>query len=243
LEILEDVTRRWAKRPKSKRGPILSNSTARSIEQRNGKLKASVAERFTPVGNSEPWVSAFTPQGQVTSAQTINWESLIRACSKQIDLTAYLLRDITDNYALLQAVEDRANNGVKIRILLPDPEKSLFKYSVKTSDYEGMKGTIKASIEAFKAVQDRLTPEKQSNFDFRLLQDKGVIDFSFRRLDDTIYIGHYMYSIGTSETPIYVVEGEDKPLFHIYSSAFVHVYNLGSKLILKMTQLGTAKPD
>jgi hypothetical protein len=56
-----------------------------------------------------------------------------------------------------------------------------------------------------------------------------VLHIAVRRFDGTIYILHYLYSQRSPDTPVYVVQNEEKLLFGTYIYEFERLFNLSKE--------------
>jgi len=157
------------------------------------------------------------------------WLKLIQNSRVQIDICANTLYDITDRVDLLNALVERINAGIKVRLLLNSSDNPVWIYGVDYShpNLETMKQQMEYSWTKLNQLRESLPVSIKSNLSLVKL-NKEQMHVALRRFDDQMFIVHYVYSARTSETPVYVIEGSDKPLFRFYIYEFEHLFEHNS---------------
>ncbi|MBN2090183.1 hypothetical protein JW964_11230 [candidate division KSB1 bacterium] len=139
----------------------------------------------------------------------------IRNAKRNIDLMGYTLSYISMSREICQYLKDKLNSGLKVRIVLPSPENLIFN-EANNFRYllhpESTKSKLQTSIDIFREFN-------QPNFELKLVK-KCPISYFIRRVDEKIYIIHYVWNIETEDSPVYEIKRENSILFQTYIKSF-----------------------
>lgn len=131
-----------------------------------------------------------------------------------IDLQGITISDLVHNEEWLRIMKQRITSRVQIRIVVMSPENPSLLPGGKSAyrEVELLRTQAAISWNKLATFYTQLSQdEKESVAFFRL--ENGIMSNSIRRFDSTMYIVHYLTHVDTRETPLYVIRGEDRPLF------------------------------
>jgi hypothetical protein len=161
---------------------------------------------------------------KVQTSPKKNWQALIDASQKEIDLTGYQMLDIVDSDAAMDSLVLKAASGVSVRVLLMPATSAALPYAVSPQNMGAMKANMTHALEKFQELQKRLPGGK--NLLIATINDSSVLDASVRRFDGKMHVVHYLQSMNTSDTPVFelVENGSDDSLFRTYKTWFDRLF-------------------
>lgn len=143
----------------------------------------------------------------------------IESCKKCIDICAIGLTGFRNHLGSI--VEKKVQDGVKLRVLSPDPESSFL--SVRDSEENHTKGQLKKNVEDMCLWIDDLKSKAplQENVQIRLYT--ALPQSSYMRVDNKVFIGHYMYKKLSQQTISFSFN--DGEVLRYYSEYFESLWN------------------
>lgn len=167
---------------------------------------------------------------RAADVKSTNWLSSIQGARGSIDLAGHTLYQVAERSELCSALVGQARKGVKVRILINHPENPALPLSVD-ADY----GNLRAMSEQmdhtwnyFQSLRDQLPPACWENMKIARLRE-GVLHIALRRFDGLMYVLNYLYSKRSPDTPVYVAEDEERPLFSTYMQEFDRLFQRAEK--------------
>jgi len=164
---------------------------------------------------------------KTANAPNPNWKERICSCRKCVDLTGYQLLDLVDSQAVMDAIAERANAGVMIRVLLPDENSPWLEYAVSDHNLASMKANMAHARSRFQALRAGLT--NQRNLEIKSISLSTTLDAAIRRFDDTMLVINYLHGINTGDSPVTELKHSngDESLFSTYTTWFERIYDAG----------------
>jgi hypothetical protein len=152
--------------------------------------------------------------------------TLISASKSNIDMSGYTLFRLKENPRLIDALAQKARDGVKVRLLLCAPDNVAFPSCVDVSVLDAMKTQMEATWLHLVQTQQSLSNVYRKNLVVKRMRKKWPYT-SVLRFDDQINALHYLHSKYTEETPVYVCRGAEGPLFKTYLAEFEYCFAWG----------------
>jgi hypothetical protein len=158
--------------------------------------------------------------------QNTSLTELIHSSRSNIAMSGYTLFRLKENPRIIQALAERARNGVRVRLLICVPDNTLLPSSVDESVLETMKSQMDATWNHLARTRDGLSEAGKKSFLIKRMHRK-LLYTSILRFDDQINVLHYLRSKYTEETPTYVCRGVATPLFETYLAEFDYCFEEG----------------
>lgn len=165
---------------------------------------------------------------KIQHAPNPKWAQLISSSKLNIDLCGYQLLDLVDSQATLDALVAKADAGLRIRVLLYDPDhSSALDFAASQGNLNAMRANMKHALNRLNESQSSLPAKKR--IQIKLVARNEVMDASVRRFDDLMYVVHYLHSVNTPDTPLFIVQREANPdcLFNTYLEWFESMFGRG----------------
>lgn len=158
------------------------------------------------------------------AGRDISWIDLVKQANYRIDLQGLSLSFQATDDEFMHALKQKIISGVRVRVVLMSPDHPLLGEEIKLRSFvypEDIKNLSKTSAERFKNLERELEGIKGKKGSLTLiLNDSRPMSVSVRRFDDKMYVLHYEWHTKTVDTPVYLMKGEEKPLFKRYLDAF-----------------------
>jgi hypothetical protein len=166
--------------------------------------------------------------GHASQVDQTEWFARIRGTSRVVDLCGYSLYSITEQRDLLQAIGERVRQGVTVRVLICAPGNPNLQVAGEYPPgvLETMRAQMGRSLTAFLELRADLSESERERLLVHRLENR-TMSFSMRRFDGTMYAVPYIAARQTTESPVLVLEGVDKPLFAAYAEAFDRLFRAG----------------
>ena len=124
------------------------------------------------------------------------WGHLFGQAEQEIGILAYSCYFLAEDAGLRQVIADRAEAGVRVRILLGDPQSP---YVLERGQSEGIGGTMPAKVRSAIAMFRPL--QAVPNVEIRL---HGTILYnSIFRADDQLFVNTHIYGIMANNAPFF----------------------------------------
>jgi len=143
-----------------------------------------------------------------------------KALENQLDIIAWGLKSFRD--AKGKAIEEKISNGLKMRVVAPDPNSEYVKQrEIDEKEVEGqIKNTIVNLTQWIRELK-QVSPDP-SNVQIKFYNSLPE-DFYFRN-DETLFIGPYLWGISSQQTISYEFKGGSKG-FSYYTDYFDKLWN------------------
>lgn len=164
---------------------------------------------------------------QVSKVNHDDIDELYSKTENTIDVSGWTLKTFAEDKPLFNKILDRVKNRkLTVRIVIYSPYNPALNYVTgqNKSSLTGLIEDIKYSLAKFQQMKSSLPKDAQKRFIIKELKD-GLIYVSVRRSDDTMYVIHYLYGLSVTETPLYVIQGANQPLFEAYMSEFEKLFD------------------
>ena len=158
------------------------------------------------------------------------WAELLKKADKKVDMMGYSLHNWCKSEKFEEILSELESKGVEIRIMIMDPENPAFDAGL---NYEGVSGVTRESM-----VQETVTCEKcvkeartmckegkTSTIQYVKIK-KGLTESQIIRIDNYVYVIPYLYSMHTSDSPLFVYEAQDGGFFYKYVKEFEGLWKL-----------------
>ncbi len=140
-------------------------------------------------------------------------------CKERIDFIAFGLKSFRS--AVSDVVEQKLLQGISVRILTIDPKSIYLKQ--KEIEEDSKEGTLANEIEGLKVWVDNL---KTSNpqYKIEIRQYNGLPQFSYQRIDNSIFVGPNLYGKISQKCITYKYEKGGKG-FEYFSKYYEEIWN------------------
>jgi hypothetical protein len=138
----------------------------------------------------------------------------LESSTRQVDLQGLTISDLVHKDEWLRIMKQRIASGIQVRIVIISPENPSLAPGGKHAYREVDLLRTQAGISWNKLVSfyEQLPQKDKKRISIYRLE-YGIMSFSLRRFDSTMYVVHYLTHHNTPETPLYVIQGEDRLLF------------------------------
>ena len=151
------------------------------------------------------------------------WMDLLRNAKGEIDLLGYSLHSWTYSANFSNEIVKLARKGVKIRIMIMDENNSdieaIVNSHISTYSVDDLKREIASFKQICQEIEERFSVEEK-NKPLLSTVTQGLITCQICRFDSKICVTPYLYSVQTSESPLFIIEGENTELFERYREEF-----------------------
>ncbi|WP_214108074.1 XRE family transcriptional regulator [Acrocarpospora catenulata] len=143
------------------------------------------------------------------------WQALFENATEEIGILAYSSLFLAEDTGLLHTIADRARNGVRVRILLGDPESE--EVATRGTDERIGSDTISAKIRNAITLFQPLRGLPGTEFRFH----RTVLYNSLYRADDELLINTHVYGTPASDAPVVHLRANgDQGSFPMYMTSF-----------------------
>lgn len=153
-------------------------------------------------------------------AKHSEWMQKLSSAKREIDLMGYSLHSWTYGEDFSDQILNLAKKGVKIRVMIMDENNPDFQAFINPSISSHSVEGIKAEIAQFQKVFEQVSSQLNENKPMFVKVMRGLIASQFCRFDSEICITPYLYSVNTSESPLFVINGETTKLYTRYTKEF-----------------------
>ena len=143
----------------------------------------------------------------------------------EINISGYTLRYFADSANIQNALLAKVTQGVNVKILISNPSSKSLSACVDPANLPYMIGSMTESYKKLLQVRQQLPINSQQRFNVSKINENMVLDGAIMRFDEKIYFVHYLHSIQTPDSPVYVIEGSSAPLFKHYLKWFNSLWN------------------
>jgi hypothetical protein len=145
------------------------------------------------------------------------WTDLLRQAERSVDLLAFAGLFLTEEHPTwLPTLRARAEAGVRVRLLLGDPEgRQLAARDIEQAIGGGVAGRVAAVLAHYRPLADVLQIR---------LHDTPLYN-SIYRFDDEMVINIHVYGILAAYTPCLRIRRIDGAFFHTYVESFERVWS------------------
>ena len=152
------------------------------------------------------------------------WIEIIEHAKKNIDMMGYSLHAWTKNSEVKRALVDLAMKDVQIRIMVMDKDNPFFEagfnYDLNSFTKQSMTDEVNFCLPFYSSICSDLPPEKQKNIQLVTIT-KGFVEAQIIRIDETMYITPYLYSLNTDDCPLFELKnGGTERVFRKYIEEF-----------------------
>ena len=152
-----------------------------------------------------------------------SFSTRIENSHSRIDICGYSLHVLVENQRMLTSLIRRAKHGVHVRILICSPDNAAVGHAVSPDVYSGMQAEMVTTWETLIRAHADLESDEGLRFEIRQLRNRAMTTSIFR-IDDRMSVIHYMTSIFTTGSPVYVFRGS---VANQYIAEFEHLFGLG----------------
>jgi hypothetical protein len=147
------------------------------------------------------------------------WRDLFARAERQIDVLVYAGAFITQDDELMRILAERAAAGVRVRILLGDPDAAAV---TLRGDDEGIDGVMSAMArEALAAHRASLEPRGA-----QVRLHDTTLYASVYRADDEMLVNTHVYGISAGDAPVtHLRRGDGEGLFATYQRSLDRVWD------------------
>jgi len=140
-------------------------------------------------------------------------------CKESVDFVAFGLKSFRS--AVGKVVEDKLAHGIKVRILTIDP-KSIF-LAQKEIEEDSQEGSLAREIEGLIEWVHQLKATN-ANYNIEIRKYDGLPQFSYQRIDNSIFIGPNLYGKISQKCITYKYESGGKG-FDYFSKYYEELWN------------------
>jgi len=163
-----------------------------------------------------------------------DWMKRLKSAKTNIDLMGNSLYVWTKGENFEDEILNLVASGVNVRILVMDEDNKNFESLINTTqiistNLASEKEELRIVRKVFTEISDRLDSlNPVGSFEFRTLQE-GLILCQLCRTDNELTMIQYLYSVVTSRSPLFVINGRDTKLFEIYMREFDRLWELAER--------------
>ncbi len=162
------------------------------------------------------------------------WMDRLRSADNNFDLMGYTLLVWTKGANFETEFKRLAQQSVKIRVLLMDPDnphlRAFVNASIPSQTVEGVTQEIKAALNSFTAIYRSLDAKHREHLEIRTLRF-GLIVTQLCRTDETLTAVQYLFHAVASRSPLLEISGSHTKLFKVYMDEFEHLWNAGAEVL------------
>jgi hypothetical protein len=146
------------------------------------------------------------------------WTRFFESAEHEIGVLAYSALFLAEDAGLLGIIEDKARNGVRVRIALGDPDSSSV---ALRGQEEGIGDAMAAKV--YNALTHYRSLTKSGNVEIRLHQT--ILYNSIYRADGQLFVNQHAYGIPAAHAPVYCFrETEGGEMTDAYIDGFEQVW-------------------
>lgn len=158
------------------------------------------------------------------------WAELLKKADKEVDMMGYSLHNWCKSEKFGMILRDLESKGVTIRIMIMDPCNPAFDAGL---NYEGVSGVTRESMvgetvvceQCVKEIEETSSIDRNSNIQFVKIKN-GLTESQIIRIDNYVYVIPYLYSMHTSDSPLFVYKEQEGGFFHKYVREFEGLWKL-----------------
>ncbi|GHV28535.1 hypothetical protein FACS18948_7350 [Clostridia bacterium] len=160
-------------------------------------------------------------------AKHTDWIKMLIDTKHELDLMGYSLRSWTYGENFSGEIIRLAKRNVKIRIMIMDENNQNLEAMNNPNIYSYSTAQLKEEIISFEKIFQKINADLKSfpNKPKFKKVNKGVITAQLCRFDSRIVVTPYLYSVQTSESPLYLVDGKATDLYQKYTKEFDSLWN------------------
>lgn len=165
-------------------------------------------------------------------SKTNEWIDMLENAKEKVDMMGYSLYTLTRSNKFNKTLENLANKGVKIRILIMDQDNPYFDAGLNydcigslTADI--MKNEVVTCSECVEQVIANLSNKNKNNLSFVKIK-KGITECQIIRIDNHLYATPYLYSKNTSDSPLFIYKEQKDGYYYKYLEEFEVLWKINS---------------
>ncbi len=167
-------------------------------------------------------------------SQSYKWSGLLQGAQKNVDMMGYSLHAWTKNSEVKRIVLDLAKRNVQIRIMVMDVKNEFFNsglnYGLNSFTQQYMIDEVSFCTEFYTGVRRELSNDKQKNVQMVKIIN-GIVESQIIRIDNTMYVTPYLYSLNTDDSPIFVLKGGGgRDAFAKYNKEFEMLWDMNKSM-------------
>lgn len=155
------------------------------------------------------------------------WMEIIGKANNSVDMMGYSLRTFTDSKDFERTLKEVAERGVQVRIMIMHEDNEHLPAGLNKNVAVSLstRKDIALCKECVKSAINSLAEDKKSNIQFRLIKS-GITEMQIIRVDDMLFVTPYMYSMNTSDSPLFVCREQKKGYYPKYHYEFNALWKL-----------------
>lgn len=173
-------------------------------------------------------------------ASSSEWMKIIGAAKKSVDMMGYSLRTFTGSKEFAETLKEIAQRGVQVRIMImhEDNEHLPAGLNKNVTVSHNTKIDIALCKECVKTAINELIGDQKNNIQLRCIKI-GITEMQIIRVDDKIYVTPYLYSMNTSDSPLFVCKERKNGYYPKYQYEFNELWKLNESQNEEETQVST----
>jgi hypothetical protein len=152
------------------------------------------------------------------------WTRFFESAEHEIDLLAYSALFLAEDAGLLGIIEEKALNGVRVRLLLGDPDSPSVALPGKEEDIgDAMAAKVRNALTHYRPVM------KSEHTEIRLHQT--ALYNSIYRADDHLMVNQHAYGIPASHSPVFSLHvSNNGDMATSYLGSFERIWTSGHSI-------------
>ena len=146
------------------------------------------------------------------------WAGFFKSAEREISVLAYSALFLAEDAGLLSIIEDKARNGVRVRIALGDPDSTCV---TLRGQEEGIGDAMAAKVRNALRLYGLLLDGE--NVEIRL--HSTVLYNSLYRTDDQLFVNQHAYGLPAAHAPVFCYHASDNHnMLTAYLNGFEHIW-------------------
>ncbi|MDR0295500.1 MAG: hypothetical protein LBH91_04825 [Prevotellaceae bacterium] len=144
----------------------------------------------------------------------------LKAANKEVDLMGYSLRSWLYGANFSEEIKKLTDKGVKVRVMVMDESNPHFEAYLNPIISTSKADAVKEEITTVQKYFNRNNGQQNNNKPVFVKVKAGLIACNLCRVDSEIYLAPYLYSIPSSNSPLFTISGENTSLYKQYLEEF-----------------------